>query len=293
MASPIHASDAPDPRLSRSARGIRLRAGVAIGGGLLTAAVLFSFLGPLLDRVNETDAQLALLSSFPNAGPSWSHPLGTDQGGFDLLGRIMIGGRTSLEIAFGAAALGTVLGTLWGVVAGMSRRWVDSVMMRVVDVVLSVPLLFLAIVLAAIFHPSLVILTLVIGGTSWVVTARFVRAETLSLRERDFVEAARSVGASEFRIAVRHIVPNAAGTIIVNAVFQVADAILLLAALGFVGLGVPPPETDWGSMLANGVNFALDGYWWEIYPTGIAIVLVVVALNLLGEGLAGRLGVTR
>jgi peptide/nickel transport system permease protein len=148
-----------------------------------------------------------------------------------------------------------------------------------------VPLLFLLIVLAVIFHPSLEILILVIGFTAWLVPARLVRGETLSLRVREFVQAVRVMGGGGPRIVLRHIIPNAIGTIIVNATFQVADAILLLAALGFIGLGVPPPQTDWGSMLANGVNYALDGYWWQIYPTGVAIVLVVVAFNFVGDAL--------
>ena len=149
-------------------------------------------------------------------------------------------------------------------------------MMRIVDVLLSVPILFLVIVLAVIFQPSLKILILVIGLTAWLVPARLVRGETLSLRVREYVLAVRVMGGGNTRIVVRHVIPNTIGTIIVNATFQVADAILLLAALGFIGLGVPAPLTDWGSMLADGVNAALDGYWWQIYPTGVAIVVVVV-----------------
>jgi peptide/nickel transport system permease protein len=125
----------------------------------------------------------------------------------------------------------------------------------------------------------------VLGFTSWLVPARLVRGETLTLRVREYVSAVRVMGGTSRRIVLRHIIPNAIGTIVVNATFQVADAILLLAALGFVGLGVPAPLTDWGGMLANGVNYALDGYWWEIYPAGIAIVLVVVAFNFVGDAL--------
>jgi peptide/nickel transport system permease protein len=148
-----------------------------------------------------------------------------------------------------------------------------------------VPLLFLVIVLAVIFQPSLSILILVIGFTAWLVPARLVRGETLSLRVREYVLAVRVMGGSSRRIVLRHIIPNTIGTIIVNATFQVADAILLLAALGFIGLGVPAPKTDWGSMLADGVNAALNGYWWQIYPAGVAIVLIVVAFNFVGDAL--------
>ena len=197
----------------------------------------------------------------------------------------MYGGQVSLEVGFAAAAIATVVGVLFGAISGFFGGWVDSLMMRIVDVLLSVPILFLVIVLAVIFQPSLEILILVIGLTAWLVPARLVRGETLSLRVREYVLAVRVMGGGNTRIVVRHIIPNTIGTIIVNATFQVADAILLLAALGFIGLGVPAPLTDWGSMLADGVNAALNGYWWQIYPTGIAIVLVVVAFNFVGDAL--------
>jgi peptide/nickel transport system permease protein len=202
-----------------------------------------------------------------------------------MLGRIMYGGQISLIVGFAAAGIATVLGVLVGAISGFFVGWVDSFMMRVVDVLLSVPILYLLIVLAVIFHPSVEILILVIGFTAWLVPARLVRGETLSLRVREFVQAVRVMGGGSSRIVVRHIIPNTIGTIIVNATFQVADAILLLAALGFIGLGVPAPQTDWGSMIAVGVNGADSGYWWEIYPTGLAIVLVVVAFNFVGDAL--------
>jgi peptide/nickel transport system permease protein len=164
-------------------------------------------------------------------------------------------------------------------------------MMRIVDVLLSVPLLFLLIVLAVIFQPSTVLLILVIGFTAWLIPARLVRGETLVLRVREYVQAVRVMGGSGRRIVVRHIIPNTIGTIIVNATFQVADAILLLGALGFLGLGVPAPATDWGSMLSNAVNYATLGYWWQIYPTAVAFVLVVVSLNFVGDALRDALEV--
>jgi peptide/nickel transport system permease protein len=164
-------------------------------------------------------------------------------------------------------------------------------MMRLVDVGLSIPQLFLLIVLAVIFHTSLGLLILIIALVSWLIPARLIRGETLTLRVREYVQAVRVMGGSRSRIVLRHIVPNAIGTIVVNATFQVADAILLLAALGYIGLGLPAPQTDWGSMLSNGVSYALDGYWWEIYPAGIAIVLVVVAFNFVGDALRDSLEV--
>jgi peptide/nickel transport system permease protein len=257
-----------------------------VGVVIIVFMVLFCFLGPVFYHTNQTNVQEALVSQpGPNSPPSSEHVLGTDSNGFDMLGRIMYGGQTSLEVGFAAAAIATIVGVLYGAISGFFGGWLDGLMMRVVDVVLSIPLLFLLIVLAVIFTPSLSILIYVIGFTAWLVPARLIRGETLTLRVREYVMAVRVMGGSNRRIVVRHIIPNTIGTIIVNATFQVADAILLLAALGFLGLGVPAPLTDWGSMLSDGTNYALDGYWWEIWPTGIAIVLVVVAFNFVGDAL--------
>ena len=256
-----------------------------VGAGVIIFFVLFCFLGPVFYSTNQANAEAALMYSTQNTPPSLGHLLGTDPAGFDMMGRVMYGGEVSLEVGFAAAGIATVIGVVWGAVSGFFGGWVDALMMRIVDVLLSVPLLFLLIVLAVIFQPSLPLLILVIAFVAWLVPARLVRGETLSLRVREYVQAVRVMGGSGRRIVVRHIIPNTIGTIVVNATFNVADAILLLAALGFIGLGVPLPQTDWGSMLANGVNYALNGYWWEIYPTGLAIVLVVVAFNFVGDAL--------
>ena len=256
-----------------------------VGLAIIVFSILFCWVGPLFYVTNQTDAQEALLHSIQNAHPSSAHLLGTDETGYDILGRIMYGGQISLEVGFAAAAIATLVGVLVGAVSGFFGGFVDSFLMRIVDVLLSVPILYLLIVLAVIFSPSVEILILVIGFTAWLVPARLVRGETLSLRVREFVQAVRVMGGGGTRIVLRHIIPNTIGTIIVNATFQVADAILLLAALGFIGLGVPSPHTDWGTMLSNGVLYASSGYWWQIYPTGIAIVLVVVAFNFVGDAL--------
>lgn len=256
-----------------------------VGVAIIVFMILFCFLGPFFYPTNQTDTQKALLTAPANAPPSSQYPLGTDQSGFDMLGRIMYGGQVSLIVGFAAAGIATVVGVLFGAISGYFIGFLDSVMMRVVDVLLAVPILYLLIVLAVIFHPSVEILILVIGFTAWLVPARLVRGETLSLRVREFVQAVRVMGGGSPRIVVRHIIPNTIGTIIVSATFQVADAILLLAALGFIGLGVPAPQTDWGTMIAVGTNYAQSGDWWEIYPTGLAIVLVVVAFNFVGDAL--------
>jgi peptide/nickel transport system permease protein len=145
--------------------------------------------------------------------------------------------------------------------------------------------------LGTIITPSVPVLVVVIGGIAWLVPARLIRAETLSLRTRDFVDAVRVMGGSEARIVLRHILPNAVGTVVVNATFQVADAILAVAALSFLGLGVPPPAANWGSMLSSGVDYTFAGYWWLIYPAGIAIVITVVAFNVIGDALRESLDV--
>jgi peptide/nickel transport system permease protein len=163
-------------------------------------------------------------------------------------------------------------------------------MMRVVDALLAIPALFLLIFLATVFKPSVLMLIIVVGVTAWLVPARLVRGEALSLRNREYVQAARTMGVRPPTIIFRHVVTNSIGTILVNATFQVADAILLVAALSFLGLGISPPATNWGAMLSDGLNYTYSGYWWLTYPPGIAIVLTVVAFNLVGDGLRDAFG---
>ena len=164
-------------------------------------------------------------------------------------------------------------------------------MMRVVDVFLSIPGLFIVLIVAVRYGASVLSLSLIIGGFSWLVPARLIRGEVLSLRERDFVSAARVAGSTQWRLVRRHLLPNALGVVIVNVTFQVADAILLIASLGFLGFGLHWPHQDWGDLLSNGVGYLQDGYWWQIYPVGACIVLVVMACNLIGDALRDSLDV--
>jgi peptide/nickel transport system permease protein len=247
---------------------------------------LFCFVGPLLYHTDQIHTRLALETLPPGAG----RPLGTDDVGYDQLGRLMVGGQTSLEVAFGAAAVAVVLGVLWGATAGYFGGIVDGAMMRVVDALLAIPALFLLLFLATVFRPSVVMLILVVGLTAWLVPARLVRGEALSIRTREYVLAAKTMGVRSPKIILRHVVTNCIGTILVNATFQVADAILVVAALSFLGLGIPPPATNWGSMLSDGLNFTYSGFWWLTYPPGIAIVLTVVAFNLVGDGMRDAFG---
>ncbi|MBA8931782.1 peptide/nickel transport system permease protein [Kutzneria viridogrisea] len=198
----------------------------------------------------------------------------------------MVGGRSSLEVGVAAGLLATLVGTAYGAVSGYFGGWVDAVMMRVTDAVLAIPALFLLIVVAAMVDPQ----QAAAGagdrrGWPWLSPARLVRGEALSLRSREYVQAMRVMGGGSVRAVLRHIVPNTIGTVAVNATFQIADAILYVAYLSFLGLSVPPPATDWGTMLSGGLTYAQDGYWWLIVPPGVAIVLVVGAFNFIGDGL--------
>jgi peptide/nickel transport system permease protein len=251
------------------------------GVAIFVFMLLFCFVGPL---VYHTD-QLRVNFANEFIPPGSAHWLGTDANGFDVLGRLMRAGQISLEVGLAAAALATVVGVLWGAIAGYFGGVVDASLMRLVDAMLSIPTLFLAIVVVSLVTPSKTVLILVIALTSWLTTSRLVRGEALSLRTRDYVQAMRVMGGGSRRAVLRHIAPNAVGTIMVNATFQVADAIALIVALSYLGLGIRPPAQDWGGMLSDGIQYVNDGYWWLIFPAGICIVAVIAAAIFIGEGL--------
>lgn len=272
--------------VQRALRTVRHHPLGLVGGLLLVLVVAFCLLGPLLHRTNQTDVDL-VNAALP---PSVAHPLGTDLKGFDVLGRLMAGGRVSLQIGLLSAVFATVVGTVYGAVAGLASGVVDGFLMRVVDTLLSIPFLFFVLILSARFHANAVSLSLVIGAFSWLVSARLVRGEVLTLRVREFVLAARVMGASRRRLLLTHLVPNALSVIVVVITFQVADAILVVAALGFLGFGLTYPTADWGSQLADGATYLSAGYWWLVYPVGLCIVLTVLGLNLLADALRDALG---
>ena len=258
-----------------------------IGLGIIAFFVLFCFLGPVFYHGNILSSSLSNTNLPPGAG----HPFGTDNQGFDELALLMQGGQAALEVGFFAAAVGIGIGTLWGAIAGLAGGLLDATMMRVVDIFLSIPFLFIVLIVAVRYGASVLSLSLIIGGFTWLIPARLVRGEVLTLRVRDFVAAARAAGAGRWRLINRHLIPNALGTIIVNVTFQVADAILTIAAIGFLGFGLHYPHQDWGDMLSTGTQYMLDGYWWLIYPVGACIVLVVMACNLVGDALRDSLDV--
>lgn len=261
---------------------------LAVAGLLIVAFfVLFSFLGPHIYHTNQLDTSL----TSANEAPSGSHLFGTDTSGFDELGRLMVGGQASLEIGFFAAFIAITVGALWGAIAGLFGGIVDTIMMRVVDVFLAIPFLFIVLILSVRYHATVLSLSLVIGFFSWLVPSRLVRGEVLSLRVRDFVAAAKVAGSGRGRLIARHLLPNALGVVIVNVTFQVADAILAVAYVGFLGFGLHFPSVDWGDLLSSGVAYQQDGYWWLIYPVGACIVLTVMAMNFIGDALRDSLDV--
>jgi peptide/nickel transport system permease protein len=266
---------------SRGRRPMAVSPMAVAGLTVIGVVVLFCFAGPLFYRPDLVHVNLGL----SNRAPSGQHLLGTDAYGVDVLGKLMTGGQVSLEVGIASGLLAVVIGSLWGAVAGYLGGAVDAAMMRLVDAGIAIPVIVLLLLLTSIYQPNTVVLILVIAATSWLSTARLVRGAALTLRGREFVQAMRGMGGGRARAILRHIAPNALSTITVNVTFQIADAILVLATLSYLGLGVQPPSSDWGDMIAAGVQSIYAGYWWEIYPAGIAIIAVVVGFNLLGDGL--------
>jgi peptide/nickel transport system permease protein len=252
-----------------------------VGVVIVVLMVLFCYIGPVVYPTDQVYTNI--INS--NEPPSLGHLFGTDNNGYDILGRLMVGGQSSIEIGLSVAVVATLFGVIYGAIAGFFGKVVDAIMMRVVDVLLAIPVVFLFIFVSTVITPSTWLLILVLAGLSWLGPARLVRGETLSLRTREYVQAVRVMGGRSRRVVLRHIIPNAIGTIIVNATFQVADAILVLAVLQYLGFALPPPTATWGGMLSDGSNFLSDGYWWEVYPALVAIVLIVVAFNFIGDAL--------
>ncbi len=221
-------------------------------------------------------------------GGTWKYPLGTDRIGRDILSRIMYGARVSLSISLVGIFVGGIIGATLGMLAGYFGGWIDTVIMRLVDISLALPAILLALVLAAATGPSFQTIIVVVAFVLWALYARQVRGEVLSIRERDFVARASVAGASKARIMARHILPNVANTIIVLATLQVGSVIILEAALSFLGLGIPRPTPAWGIMVADGRQLIVSAWWISFFP-GLAITLTVFSLNLLGDWLRDRL----
>ena len=276
--------------LSDKPRGMFVRAWEVFAENRLALAglafiafiLLFCFVGPHIYVTNQTNTDLSTYL----CTPSGSHLLGCDDLGYDELGRLMVGGQTSLEVGLAAAIVSVLVGTLYGAISGFAGGLVDALMMRIVDAGLSLPSLMIIIILSVIFHPTPTVIIFIIAVFYWFGVARLVRGETLALRNREYVQAVKVIGGRPLRSVLKHIVPNAIGTIIVQATFAVADAILTLSVLGFLTLGVAPPNTDWGSMLSGGLTYIQGGnYWWLIYPPGVLIILTCISFNFIGDAL--------
>ena len=258
---------------------------------LIAAVTLGPFIWPV--AINEIDFAAKL------QGPSWAHPLGTDDLGQDLLARLIYGGRISLAVGLAAMVVAVVVGVVVGALAGMSAGWVDAALMWLTDLFLALPLLPLLLLLMYLFRDhfkrmfgveggAFILIVVVIGGLRWMQVARLVRAQFLSLREKEFVEAARALGASKLRLVVGHILPNALGPVIVAGTIDVAAAIIAESTLSFLGLGFPSDIPTWGSVLRDAKDYLDIAPHWALFP-GAAIFLAVIAINFMGDGLRDAL----
>jgi len=258
---------------------------LAVTGGILVLLVfVLSILAPWIAPYNPAAIDIKNIL----VGPSFSHILGTDDLGRDVFSRMLWGGRISLEVGFVAVGIATVIGVILGAIAGYYGGWVDSIIMRAVDIMLSIPTIFLVLAVIAILEPSIINIMIVIGLTGWMEPARLIRAEFISLKEREFVIAAHALGAMDVRIILKHILPNGLSPILVSATMGIGGAILVESALSFLGLGVQPPTPSWGSLLSSGKDNIEIAWWLSAFP-GLAILVTVLGYNLLGEGIRDAL----
>lgn len=271
-------------RPSRAWRRFRQHRAALFGLTMISLLVFSALLAPWLSPYGPRAQDLnSILQT-----PSLAHPLGTDELGRDLLTRLLWGGRVSLSIGFLATTVAVTLGILIGGLAGLVGGWLDRALMRLVDLMLVFPDLMLLILFAALFGTNYLTIVLVLGAVSWMTTARLVRATFMSLRERDFVEASRAMGANRLEIAWWHLLPNALGPVIVAATLNTAAAILAESTLSYLGLGVQPPTPSWGNMLQTAQSQIAFAPWTAIFP-GLMIFLTVLAINFVGDGLRDAL----
>lgn len=257
-----------------------------VGLVFLVLMALVVVFGPMISPYTFDGQDFSLIGS---PGPMTAeHWLGTDELGRDALTRLIYGGRVSLAVGLAGAVISTLVGTLIGAFAGFYRGWTDTLLMRFTDVMLSIPTLPLVLLLSGLFRPSPVLLVAIVGTLIWMGTARLVRSQFLALREREFVEAARALGAGGFRLMFRHILPNAIGPITVAATLAVGSAIMLESALSFLGFGIQPPVPTWGNLL-NSASSWLSVAPWLAIPPGLCILFTVLSVNFLGDGLRDAL----
>ena len=273
----------PRRTLARLLRDSRTRIAIVV----LLVVALSAVFAPLLAPYDPS-AQLDIVR-LPSQPPSFAHPLGTDPYSRDVLSRLLYGGRISLAVGLGAVLLAMSFGIAVGAVAGFVGGAVDAVLMRFVDAALSIPRLLVLILVTSLWGSlGLVPLTLLMAGTGWFAVSRLVRAETLALREREFIVAARALGASPLRMLVRHVLPNVAAPALVAATLGIANVILLEAGLSYLGIGVRPPTASWGAIIQDGAERVSDLWWLTLFP-GLAILVTVFACNALGDALRDAL----
>ena len=254
------------------------------GGAVVIVLFIISFLAPYLTLYGPDDLDLFQVLT----APSSAHWFGTDELGRDVLTRVIYGARISLLVGFVAMGIAVVIGTVVGLVSGFYSGWVDNILMRFVDMMLCFPTFFLILAVIAFIGQSIWYIMIIIGLTGWMGVARLVRAEVLSIREREYVMAVRALGASDIRIIFRHILPNSMSPVLVAATLGVAGAILTESALSFLGIGVPPPTPSWGNILTSGKDYIEFAWWLTLYP-GLAITVTVLAYYLVGEGIRDAL----
>ncbi len=254
------------------------------GGAVVLLLFILSLLAPWLTPYQPTTINAWKVLQ----PPSWQHWFGTDELGRDVLTRVLFGARISLKVGFVAVGIAVLLGAVVGLAAGYYGGWLDTLLMRLVDIMLCFPTFFLILAVIAFLQPSIWIIMVVIGLTGWMGVARLVRAEVLAIREMEYIMAARCIGCSDLRIMVRHILPNALSPVLVAATLGVAGAILTESALSFLGIGVQPPTPSWGNILTSGKDYIEFAWWLSLFP-GLAILITVLAYNLLGEGIRDAL----
>ncbi len=254
------------------------------GGAVVLLLFILSLLAPWLTPYQPTTINAWKVLQ----PPSWQHWFGTDELGRDVLTRVLFGARISLKVGFVAVGIAVLLGAVVGLAAGYYGGWLDTLLMRLVDIMLCFPTFFLILAVIAFLQPSIWIIMVVIGLTGWMGVARLVRAEVLAIREMEYIMAARCIGCSELRIMVRHILPNALSPVLVAATLGVAGAILTESALSFLGIGVQPPTPSWGNILTSGKDYIEFAWWLSLFP-GLEILITVLAYNLLGEGIRDAL----
>jgi peptide/nickel transport system permease protein len=262
------------------ARKLRKNSLAVFGAAIVATLFVIAVLAPVLAPYDATaiDAKNVL------SAPSWQHPLGTDGLGRDVVSRMIYGARISLLVGFVSAGLACLIGLMLGALAGYFGGWIDTLLMRFVDIMLCFPSFFLILAVIAYLNASIWNIMFVIGITSWMGVCRLVRAEFLSLKQRDFMTAAEALGAPPARVILRHGLPNAVAPVFVSFVLGVAGAILTESALSFLGIGVQPPDPSWGNILTEGKSTIEVAWWLSLYP-GLAILITVLGYNLLGEGL--------